>query len=213
MSDLEQSIAAFVHEYQREVDVRVPPIDGPRALLIARMEERAASSFSGRHSLIAGLAAACLLTGIVFLLSQIRHTRNDVSAIPKASLTPGATTPIRVQDVCAGSVAANDPAVPDPLKQEVLKEYGLIGASENAYEIDYLVTPQLGGAANIRNLWPQPSLNTVWNARVKDALEDRLHDLVCSGQVDLGTAQQEISQNWVAAYKKYFRTNEPLHSM
>lgn len=217
MSDLEQSIAAFVHQYQREVDVKAPPIEGPRSLLIARMEERAAPSGTGRHiwrvSAAAALAAVCLSTGIVFLVSQHGHTRNDASAIPNASLTPGATTPIRVQDVCTANAAANDPAVPDPLKREVLKEYGLNGASENAYQIDYLVTPQLGGAASIRNLWPQPSLNTVWNARVKDALENRLHDLVCSGQVDLGTAQHEISQNWVAAYKKYFRTNEPLHSM
>jgi hypothetical protein len=78
-------------------------------------------------------------------------------------------------------------------------------ASANAYEIDYLVTPQLGGATNIRNLWPQPSLNTVWNARVKDALEDRLHNMVCSGQLDLATAQRDLSRNWVAAYKKYFK--------
>jgi hypothetical protein len=26
----------------------------------------------------------------------------------------------------------------------------------------------------------------------------------------LSTAQREISQNWVAAYKKYFHTSEPL---
>ena len=45
---------------------------------------------------------------------------------------------------------------------------------------------------------------------MKDALEDRLHSLVCSGQLDLGKAQREISQDWVAAYKKYFRTNQPL---
>jgi hypothetical protein len=94
-----------------------------------------------------------------------------------------------MQDVCSASFSTNDPAVPDPLKQGVLKAYRLHDVSANAYEIDYLVTPQLGGAADIRNLWPQPSLNTVWNARVKDALEDRLHDLVCSGQLGLATAQ------------------------
>lgn len=217
MADLEQSIAAFVHQYQREVDVRIPPVEGPRALLNARMAERAASSGTGlsifQIRAAAAVAALCLLTGIAIGVAQREHARGGISTVPNASLTPGATTPIRVQDVCAANFSANDPAVPDPLKREELKEYGLNGASENAYEIDYLVTPQLGGAANIRNLWPEPSLNTVWNARVKDALEDRLHDLVCSGQVDLGTAQHEISQNWVAAYKKYFRTNEPLHSM
>jgi len=129
----------------------------------------------------------------------------DSGAIPNVSLTPGATNPVGIQEVCGSRLSTNDPAVPDPLKREVLREYGVNDASANAYEIDYLVTPQLGGATNIRNLWPQPSLNTVWNARVKDALEDRLHNMVCSGQLDLATAQRDLSRNWVAAYKKYFK--------
>jgi len=41
---------------------------------------------------------------------------------------------------------------------------------------------------------------------VKDALEDRLRNMVCSGQIDLATAQREISRDWVAAYKKYFNS-------
>jgi hypothetical protein len=104
----------------------------------------------------------------------------------------------------------NDPAVPDWLRREVLKEYGLNNIPDDTYEIDYLVTPQLGGATDIRNLWPEPSLDTVWNAHVKDALENRLQHLVCTQQLDLATAQRELSQDWVAAYKKYFHTNEPL---
>lgn len=41
---------------------------------------------------------------------------------------------------------------------------------------------------------------TVWNAQVKDALEDRLWELVCNGQLDLATAQREIAGNWIEAY-------------
>ena len=52
---------------------------------------------------------------------------------------------------------------------------------------------------------------TAWNARVKDALEDRLHELVCRGDVDLPTAQHEISTNWIKAYKKYFQTDKPIN--
>jgi hypothetical protein len=33
---------------------------------------------------------------------------------------------------------------------------------------------------------------------------------VCAGQLDLATAQHEISANWIAAYKKYFHTSQPL---
>ncbi len=94
-----------------------------------------------------------------------------------------------------------------------MQKYGLTSVAGNAYEIDYLVAPQLGGDANVRNLWPEPSLNTVWNARVKDALETRLRELVCAGQLDLSTAQREISRDWIAAYKKYFHTNQPIKNL
>jgi hypothetical protein len=42
-----------------------------------------------------------------------------------------------------------------------------------------------------------------WNAHVKDALEERLHQLVCAGSIDLPTAQQAIATDWISAYKKY----------
>jgi hypothetical protein len=70
----------------------------------------------------------------------------------------------------------------------------------------------LGGAEDIRNLWPQPYNNGVWNARIKDALEDLLRSKVCNGEIDLATAQSEIAQDWVAAYKKHFRTQQPIEA-
>ncbi|MFZ0432015.1 MAG: hypothetical protein WAL86_04905 [Candidatus Acidiferrales bacterium] len=45
---------------------------------------------------------------------------------------------------------------------------------------------------------------------IKDALENRLHELVCGGQLDLGTAQRDISKDWIAAYKEYFHTDRPI---
>jgi hypothetical protein len=100
--------------------------------------------------------------------------------------------------------------VPVALQRRVFQEYGISSARPDAYEIDYLITPALGGADDIRNLWPQSYSSTVWNARVKDALEDRLKDLVCAGDVDLAEAQREIASDWIAAYKKYFHTDRPL---
>ena len=72
------------------------------------------------------------------------------------------------------------------------------------------VTPALGGADDIRNLWPHSYSATAWNAHVKDALEDRLRDMVCSGSLDLAEAQQAIAGNWIEAYKKNFHTDKPL---
>jgi len=102
--------------------------------------------------------------------------------------------------------------VPVSLQQEVFREYGLAGAKPEAYEVDYLITPELGGSSDIRNLWPQPYSSNVWNAHVKDALEERLHQMVCAGEIDLETAQRDIATNWILAYKKYFHTDRPLGS-
>jgi hypothetical protein len=101
-------------------------------------------------------------------------------------------------------------AVPMALQKQVFEEYGIAGAEPHAYEVDYLVTPALGGADDIRNLWPHSYSATIWNARVKDDLEDRLRDMVCDGSLDLTEAQREIAANWIAAYKKYFHTEQPL---
>jgi len=80
------------------------------------------------------------------------------------------------------------------LRQKVLHEHGIADARREDYEIDYLITPRLGGTEDIRNLWPEPYRDRVWNAQVKDALEERLHEMVCSGQLDLHTARKTSLQ-------------------
>jgi hypothetical protein len=52
----------------------------------------------------------------------------------------------------------------------------------------------------------------VWNARVKDELEGLLPRLVCAGTLPLATAQRDMATDWIAAYKKYFHTDRPLHT-
>jgi hypothetical protein len=39
---------------------------------------------------------------------------------------------------------------------------------------------------------------------VKDSQEERLHELVCDGKLDLPTAQKAIASDWITAYKKCF---------
>jgi hypothetical protein len=112
------------------------------------------------------------------------------------------------EQLCNSELPKNQVVTAD-MRRRVFEVYGIANADPQAYEVDYLITPALGGAEDIRNLWPQPYVATAWNARVKDALEDRLRDMVCRGEVDLSDAQRDIATNWVAAYKKYFRTNNP----
>jgi hypothetical protein len=179
----------------------LPPADAPRAQLRSRLAAEAPARGQG-IPIAASLLVACLA---VFAIYTGRSA--DLST-PKNSLTPGETRAVTIQDVCRPSPDESS-TVPVSLKRQVFQEYGIHDTRPNAYEVDYLITPELGGASSIRNLWPQP-YSAVWNAHVKDRLEDRLHGLVCTGQVDLVTAQREISTDWIRAYKKYFHTDKPF---
>jgi hypothetical protein len=68
----------------------------------------------------------------------------------------------------------------------------------------------LGGSNSIKNLWPEPNTTSPWNARVKDALEVRLHKLVCRKQVALEAAQHEIATDWTEAYRTYLGARLPV---
>ena len=104
--------------------------------------------------------------------------------------------------------ALNDAA---PIRQAVLRD-GMEHVADEEYELDYLITPELGGSSDRRNLWPERYGSRVWNARVKDELERLLPQMVCEGRLDLATAQHDIASNWIAAYQKYFGTDRPLGS-
>jgi hypothetical protein len=87
----------------------------------------------------------------------------------------------------------------------VYREYDLENHQPGAYEIDHLIEIALGGSNDIKNLWPQSLDETKpWNAKVKDRLERRLHQLVCIDRaLSLHDAQEAIASDGVAAYRKY----------
>jgi hypothetical protein len=125
-------------------------------------------------------------------------------------LTPGATRPVTLADICPLNDDDLDPDVAPSKRKAVFDAYGIPPrASGQDYQVDYLINPQLGGTDDIRNLWPEP-YTTVWNARAKDTLEKRLHQMVCERQIDLESAQRDIASDWIAAYKKYFRSEKPV---
>ena len=55
---------------------------------------------------------------------------------------------------------------------------------EQPTPVTRLISLELGGSNSIRNLWPESYRTEPWNARTKDTLENRLHELVCSGKLD-----------------------------
>ncbi|MBM3770182.1 MAG: HNH endonuclease [Acidimicrobiia bacterium] len=130
-------------------------------------------------------------------------------ALPIRTLTPGATVAVPVDELCRLQMREPEP-IPTSVRAAVLRAYGMEAAPDHEYELDFLITPALGGSPDPRNLWPEPYHSPVWNASVKDELEILLPRLVCAGQIDLETAQRDIAIDWIAAYKKYFKTDRPL---
>ncbi|HEX2865189.1 MAG TPA: excalibur calcium-binding domain-containing protein, partial [Deinococcales bacterium] len=111
--------------------------------------------------------------------------------------------------VCVPGYSAKVRNVPQSLKDVVYARYGLARHAPGAFEVDHLISLELGGSNSLRNLWPQAYGTSPWNARGKDALENRLHALACGGKISLRTAQQAIATDWIAAYRQYVSPNPP----
>jgi hypothetical protein len=100
-------------------------------------------------------------------------------------LTPGVVRPV---DVCSVKWGKDRRHVTQSMKREVLRLYGLPLDAAKLVEFDHLIPRELGGADDVRNLWPQP-----WpEAHKKDREENRLHRAVCSGEISLREAQNAM---------------------
>jgi len=226
MQDIDCAITDFVRVRAKMVP-KLPPAEAPRALLKLRLAELATSQHPNlwhrikqasyerqRLFALACAGAVVILIGAMMFRSGTpvneRVTGFEARATPDPNLTPGVTLTATRSDVCSAGVTETIPQIPRQVAWQVFAAYGIREPKPNAYELDYLISPSLGGADNIRNFWPQPYGGTVWNAHIKDALEDYLHRMVCEGKVDLATAQYDIASDWISAYKKYFQTAKPL---
>jgi hypothetical protein len=227
VAEIETTIADFVRANRQDAGPQLPPIAGPRSLLKARLAEAAQIPPLSRwrqlsfgmnpkaFAYVMALALLIALGGRILYLQIATHEFNNsgtgyAAALPDPKLTPGSTRALALAELCSTGHDEVIRAVPNRLQQDVFREYGIAGARATDYEVDYLITPGLGGSDDIRNLWPEPHYNTEWNSYVKDQLEDHLHRLVCGGEVGLAAAQQDIASNWIFAYKKYFHTDKPL---
>jgi hypothetical protein len=226
---IEGAAVDFDRAFRSAVDRSLPLAAGARARLRSSLASRSSGSrqpaflqdvvAAFRQPRWAYVFAAILLglVGLELLYQPIRPRDSHAVAaqygagpvVPNANLTPGAVLPVTASQICAAG-GLEEMRPPLPMQQAVFHEYGMDGAPAQEYEVDHLITPALGGTDDIRNLWPEPYSSTAWNAHVKDQLEDRLHELVCDGQLNLATAQHDMATDWISAYKKYFHTDKPL---
>ncbi len=81
-------------------------------------------------------------------------------------------------------------------KKAACRAYGITtGCPGPRYEVDHIISLEIGGSDSVSNLWPQP----IAQARIKDhQVEDRLPKLVCAGKMSIIDAQRCVADDWVA---------------
>lgn len=153
------------------------------------------------YSWTCGTGCAVAPFRVVFSLCLALSSYAAPPIRPDPKLTPGATLDVTTADVCVPGYTKKVRHVPAKVKRQVFALYHLQNVP-GAYEVDHLIPLELGGSNSVRNLWPESHSGT-WNARKKDALENRLHKLACAGSLPLEQAQKEMAADWIAAYQKY----------
>jgi hypothetical protein len=129
--------------------------------------------------------------------------------LPDTAKTPGATLDVTAADICVPGYSKKVRNVPVAVKRQVYALYGVRTHEPGEYEVDHLISLEIGGSNSIKNLWPQSFRTHPWNAHVKDALENELHRRVCAGTMELAKAQQVIAHDWVIGYRNYVHPTPP----
>ena len=139
--------------------------------------------------------------------------------LPDSTRTPGVTSPAVTpstikKTICTSgyTLKVRPPvSVTNPIKKKQLKAWGYTDRNAAHYELDHLISLQLGGSPDDEgNLWPE-HYSGKWGARIKDTLEGELKRRICvkasdPDHIDLKEAQDAISKDWIAAYAKYVCT-------
>jgi len=124
--------------------------------------------------------------------------------LPDSSCTPGVidqrVTQANIQQtICvSGYTKTVRPPVSytDTLKREQIVAYGYTDTSTRDFEEDHLISLEIGGSpSDPKNLWPEPGRSP----NPKDKIENLCHEKVCTGQITLAQAQQQIAINWPTA--------------
>ena len=123
-------------------------------------------------------------------------------ALQDSACTPGAVLTTDTKVICVSGYTKTVRNVTTSTKKKVFKEYEIPWSLHSNYEVDHLISLEVGGSNDISNLWPE-SYSIKNGSLIKDAFENHLHKEVCNGKVSLSDAQQEISGNWLLYYQQW----------
>ena len=116
--------------------------------------------------------------------------------MPDHDCTPGQAFPdVTASEVCVSGYSKSVRNVPERVKNAVYTEYGVATHTTGEYEVDHLISLELGGSNDIANLWPEPA-NPTPGFHEKDRVENYLHSQVCKNLMTLQQAQEIIANNW-----------------
>ena len=163
--------------------------------------------------LMASVVGGVITVATVGLAACAAGPYTEASGLPNRLLTPGAINPAVTQANIHSNICVSGwtRTVRPPVTYTNQLKYSQLHSGYNLdsdmslkdYEEDHQVPLEVGGSpTSAQNLWPEPR-NIRLGAAVKDQLENRMHDLLCSGQVTLKTAQSVFMINWESGYKKY----------
>jgi hypothetical protein len=144
-----------------------------------------------------------LAIGLALALIAQMALAFDPPIVPDPAKTPGDVLTTDADTICTKGYTKTVRDVPEFLKDQIYRSYGVLERKPGEYEIDHLVSLQLGGSNSARNLWPQSYETKPLNAHTKDKLENRMNKLICSGKLDIRQAQEEIAKDWIGAYQRY----------
>jgi hypothetical protein len=123
--------------------------------------------------------------------------------LPNKMLTPGDTLTSNKAIFCKDNYAKSIVYVPLAAKIRVMKVYGYDPNLLNTqYRIDHFIPLYLGGSNAPQNLWPAP-LKGKYTVFMKNELQDKLFQLVCSGKMNIKNARFIILNDWTIGYQIY----------
>lgn len=130
------------------------------------------------------------------------YTQEENPLLPHGLQTPGSLTypAPKISEMCSREFRKKFPEIPHELKQKVFEAYGIDISKSNLYQMDHLITPEVGGGNDIKNLWPQSLVSRPWNAHMKDRLENHLHREICQGRMSPNHAQTLLTLDWIDSY-------------
>ena len=120
--------------------------------------------------------------------------------LPDSACSPGAVLTTDTKVICKSGYTKTVRNVTEATKKKVFKEYGIPYSLRSNYEVDHIISLELGGSNDISNLYPE-SYTIKDNARIKDKFENYLHKQVCDGKMDIVETQRQISSDWLTYYQ------------